>query len=63
MTSQRQPFTTPSASPLRVGARLAVLAAVCAALTIGFVAGLGSTSQEAAGQLARVPATCSAPTC
>lgn len=63
MTTMNSPLTNPTASTFRVGARLAVLVAVCAALATGFVAGLTTPTQDPASQVARTPAACVAPTC
>jgi hypothetical protein len=63
MTTRNQSMITLTASPLRVGARLAVLAAVCIALLAGFVAGVTPPSQDPAHQVARTPSACRAPTC
>jgi hypothetical protein len=65
MTNQAHDSTfhlRPTASPLRVGGRLAVLAALCAALVGGFVAGLSATA-DGASQVASTHARCGARAC
>jgi hypothetical protein len=63
MTHPSQPFAAPTASTLRVAARVVVLTAVCVALGAGFVAGLTTPAASSAGQVARAPAACLASTC
>ena len=57
MTTKPQLPTFHTASPLRVGGRLAVLAALCAALVGGFVTTL-SASADPSREVAGAPATC-----
>lgn len=53
----------PTASTLRVGARLVVVAGLCAALLVGFVSGLIGSSDSASGQVAASAARCEAAAC
>jgi hypothetical protein len=63
MTTLQQAPTFHTTSPLRVGGRIAVVAALCAALAGGFVAGLSGTSREAGRQVANSPASCASLPC
>jgi hypothetical protein len=63
----RIPDTTfqlrPTASTLRVGARLMILAGLCAALVVGFVSGLSTSSGDPSGQVAAGAARCGSRAC
>lgn len=61
MASQAEdtPFhLRPTASPLRVGGRIALLAVLCAVLAGGFVASLSAPTAPDAGQVAASKARC-----
>jgi len=53
----------PTASPLRVGARLMILAGLCVALVGGFVSDLSTSAGHASGQVAASAARCGGLAC
>jgi heme A synthase len=63
MTTPQQAPDFHTASALRSGARVAVVAVLCAALAGGFVAGLQQAPRQAGRQVASTPPTCASLPC
>lgn len=63
MTTQPAALTLHLESPLRVGGRIAVLAALVAVLAGGFLAGLSMPAPQASRQMASCPDTCTTQPC